>query len=339
LPNNTLVSIIIPSWNGKHWLQKCLPTISAQTFRGFEIIVVDNGSTDGSTEWVSADFPCVQIIRNTQNAGFGRATNQGISLARSPYVVTLNNDTQVASNWLECLMRVVQNEPRVGMWASKMVFAEQPEVINSAGICVDKCGIAWDGMGGDLDRADDIEPREVFGPCGGAALYSRAMLNDVGLFDEDFFAYHEDVDLAWRARLRGWRCLYVPTAVVHHYHSAAMKDTVTDKWRLLGRNKIAMILKNYPAPQLFWYAPLILAYDLMMATYGLVTRGEASHILGRKDGLMNWQFWWRKRMLIQSRRTMTSSDWEKIVLPIATPWAIRRRFRYLTRIGTSDVHG
>ncbi|MBI5879021.1 MAG: glycosyltransferase family 2 protein [Chloroflexi bacterium] len=338
MPNNTLVSIVIPTWNGKKWLQKCLPTVCAQTFREFETVVVDNGSTDGTTEWISANFPSVRVICNPCNFGFGRATNQGIISTCSPYVVTLNNDTEVATDWLECLMRTAQKEPYIGMWASKMIFAEQRKIINSTGISIDKCGIAWDRMGGDEDRANGSEPFEVFGPCGGAALYSRDMLEDVGLFDEDFFAYHDDVDLAWRGRLRGWHCRYVPTAVVYHYHSSSTRDAISGKWRLLGRNKIAMILKNYPSPQLWWYAPFIIAYDLMMSLYALCTRGESSHILGRVDGLREWHVHWRKRMLIQQRRTMTSAEWERIVSPIPSPWAVFRRFRHLTSLSRSKIY-
>jgi GT2 family glycosyltransferase len=336
LPNPTLVSIVIPNWNGKHWLQKCLPTIAEQTFGDYEVIVVDNGSTDGSVEWVAAEFPCHKIISNAGNVGFGRSTNQGIALSANPYIVALNNDTQLAPDWLAHIMRVAQQDPQVGMWASKMVFADRPEVINSAGICLDKCAIAWDRRGGERDQPAEQGPQDVFGPCGGAALYTRKLLDDVGLFDEDFFAYLDDVDLAWRARLAGWRCLYVPDALVYHHHSSTLKRSPSRKWRLLGRNKIAMILKDYPAPQLYQYAGLILAYDLVMASFGLFARGDASHLRGRLEGWAEWRLWWGKRKPIQQHRTITTADWDKLVAPISSPWAVRKRYLHLTSVSATD---
>jgi GT2 family glycosyltransferase len=334
--NGSLVDIVIPNWNGSRWLQQCLPSIFAQSFRDFEVILVDNGSTDESVDWVRAQFPRVQIIRNKQNLGFGAATNQGIIATCSPYVATLNNDTQVAATWLESLVQAAERDPGVGMWASKMVYAEHPETIDSTGICLDKCGVAWDRLGGEPDRAYADEPREIFGPCGGAALYSRELLDNVGLIDEDFFAYLEDVDLAWRARLAGWRCQYVPTAVVHHYHSATSRHVPSRKWRLLGRNKIAMILKNYPSPQLYRYASIIFAYDVCIALLGLLVRGDASHILGRLEGAMKWRFWWHKRKSVQARRTITADDWDKIVSPVVGLRTMRRRLLSLPSIDLSQ---
>jgi GT2 family glycosyltransferase len=336
LANQALVSVVIPNWNGKHWLQRCLPALLAQSFQGFEAIVVDNGSTDGSADWIAANYPRVQILRNQCNVGFAGATNQGIALTRSKYVATLNNDTEVAVNWLELLVCAAESDPCVGMWASKMLFADCPDIINSAGICLDKCGIAWDRLGGAQDQPGDQSLQDVFGPCGGAALYSRKLLNEVGLFDEDFFAYLDDVDLAWRARLAGWRCLYVSNALVYHHHSATLRQMPSLKWRLLGRNKIAMILKDYPAPQLYQYAPLILTYDAMMSSFGLLTRGNYNHIAGRLEGWSNWQLWWQKRKPIQQRRVITSAEWDKIASPADSFWAVRQRYLHLSGIGAND---
>src|SRR5947209_8597596 len=151
----------------------------AQSFQEFEAIVIDNGSTDGSADWIAANYPHVQVIRNQRNVGFGLATNQGIEITHGRYVATLNNDTEVASNWLELLVCAAESDPGVGMWASKLLFADRVEVINSAGICMDKCGIAWDRLGGAQDRPGEPPLQDVFGPCGGAALYSRKLLNEV----------------------------------------------------------------------------------------------------------------------------------------------------------------
>jgi len=196
-----------------------LSALLAQTYSPYEIILVDNGSHDGSVDFVRARFPEVRIVENSENLGFAAGNNVAIRVARGDYIVTLNNDTRAEPEWLEELVRVVETDPQIGMCASKMLFYHHAGILNSTGISLDVAGIAWDRRGGERDNGQEHEPVEIFGPCAGAALYRREMLDEVGLFDEDFFAYHEDVDLAWRARSRGWRCMYSPRAVVHHIHS------------------------------------------------------------------------------------------------------------------------
>jgi GT2 family glycosyltransferase len=141
-----------------------------------------------------------------------------------------------------------------------MVRADDPSIVDSCGIEVDRAGIGWNRRAGEADRPEE-EPCEVFGPCAGAALYRRAMLDQVGMFDADFFAGYEDIDLAWRAQRMGWRCLYVPSARVVHRHSSTFKEGSSRKGYLLGRNKVWTLIKNYPWPQWLLHSPLILGYD------------------------------------------------------------------------------
>jgi GT2 family glycosyltransferase len=194
------VSLIILNWNGRPYLEGCLSSVMAQTYPDFEAVLVDNGSTDGSAEFVAQRFPQVHIIRHDENLGFAAGNNTAIRATQSPYVATLNNNAQVESTWLAKLGKAMEADDQVGMCASKMLYAHQPHVIDSAGLSPDVAGIAWNRRRGERDRGDDAGPREVFGACAGAALYRRATLNQIGLFDEDFFAYLEDADLAWRAR-------------------------------------------------------------------------------------------------------------------------------------------
>ncbi|MGH2524060.1 MAG: glycosyltransferase family 2 protein, partial [Anaerolineales bacterium] len=202
-----LASVVITNWNGCHFLEKCLGSLAAQTYPAVEIILVDNGSTDGSAAWVGEHFPAVRLIANARNMGFAAANNQGIRVAQGEYVALLNNDTWVEPDWLAELVQAIESGPRVGMVASKMVYADQPQVINSTGVCLDRSGVVWDRQTGLPERVSEREPVEIFGPCAGAALYRHALFDDVGVFDENFFAYLEDVDLAWRARWRGWRAI------------------------------------------------------------------------------------------------------------------------------------
>ena len=186
---------------------------------GHELIVVDNGSSDGSSAMVGAEFPEAHLIELSANSGFAGGVSVGIRQATGDWILCVNNDATVASDAIEQLLRAVESAgDEIGSAAAQMVFADEPGIINSAGIVVDKLGVASDRLLGEPVDASETTPVEVFGASGGAALYRRAMLEEVP-FDESFFAYLEDVDVAWRARMRGWRSVYVPTAVVRHQHS------------------------------------------------------------------------------------------------------------------------
>ncbi|MCK4314219.1 MAG: glycosyltransferase family 2 protein [Anaerolineae bacterium] len=328
------VAVVIVNWNGRHHLEGCLATLFAQTFTDFEVILVDNGSTDGSVEWVGMHFPQVRLISNTRNIGFAAGNNQAIRSTDAEFVVTLNNDTRVEPQWLAGLIEAVVGDPTVGMVASKMLFADRPDTINSAGIALDPAGIAWDRLGGMSDDPGERTPVEVFGPCAGAALYRRAMLGQIGLFDEDFFAYMEDVDLAWRARLAGWRCLHAPAARVYHVHSATGVEGSPFKSRLLGRNKVWLIAKNYgPTGRLLAYLPLIVLYDLAAVVFALVARGDAHSPLGRIDGIVSLLRAWRKRRAVQIlAQGNWASPWHRYLEPLVWPWQVPRRYRHITAI-------
>ena len=322
------VSVVIVNWNGREYLGQCLPSLLSQTLSPLEIILVDNGSKDGSVEWVRGAFPQVRLITNETNRGFAAANNQAFRSARGDYVATLNNDAWAEPNWLEELTRAMESDPHIGMCASKMLFADRPQIINSTGINLDWAGIAWDRRGGEVDTGQETEPVEVFGPCAGAALYRRAMLEELGGFDEDFFAYLEDVDLAWRARLAGWRCLYVPGAVVYHHHSATVGEGSYFKDYLLGRNKIWLVVKNYPMPYLLKYLPVILFYDLGTLPYTLLVRGHWGAIKGRWAALRGLRSVWRKRQVVQ-RGIRDNRGWARLMQPVDPPWRVFSRYRHL----------
>jgi GT2 family glycosyltransferase len=319
------VSVVIPNWNGRHLLERCLDALHAQTLQDIQIVVVDNGSTDGSVDWLAHHAPDVHVIANPTNRGFAAAINQGIRATNSPFVATLNNDTQPYPDWLATLLDTVQPHPRTGMGASKMLFAHAPHLINSTGIALDRAGIAWDRRSGEPDAHQDPRPTPVFGPCAGAALYRRTMLDQIGLFDEDFFAYLEDVDLAWRAQQAGWRCLYAPTATVLHHHSATGIEGSPFKSFHLGRNKVWLLLKNYPFRQLWAYAPLVVAYDLAAVTYALVARRDVHALRGRLAGAAGAARMWRKRAASASGARPDISR----LAPVEAPWRVPRRYHHI----------
>lgn len=324
------VAIIILNWNGRRFLEDCLTAVLAQTYPDYEVLLVDNGSDDGSAEWVAERFPSVCLIRNQTNLGFAMGSNQAIRASSSEFIATLNNDTHIEPGWLAELVRVMESDPTVGSCASKILFADRPHVIDSTGICMDPVGIPWDRRGGEVDEESEIEPIEVFGACAAAALYRRAMLDQIGLFDEDFFAYMEDADLAWRARLAGWRCLHVPTARLYHAHSGTAGEGTSFKNRLLGRNKVLMIAKNYPTGRLLLYLPLILLYDLAAVFYTLVFLHDPSSLQGRLAGLARLPRIWHKRKVVQALpRQNRGRPWYRFLSPLESPWQVLRRFRHL----------
>jgi GT2 family glycosyltransferase len=322
-------SVIIVNWNGRRYLEDCLRSVLAQTYDAFEVILVDNGSTDGSAEWAGATFPQVRLIRNQTNRGFAAANNQAIRATDSEFVALLNNDTVVEPGWLQALVKVMETRATIGMCASKMLLASQPDTVDSAGIAIDRAGIAWGitGSAADLDR-----PRPVFGASGGAALYRRAMLDEIGLFDEDFFAYLEDVDLAWRAQWAGWEAIYAPEAVVYHVHSGTSRTIPHFKSRLLGRNKIWLLCKNYPFPQLLWNLPLILWYEGMSLTYALVQRRFASALLGRLEALGKAPRMIAKRKQMPIR--VTANSIYRQLRPAEGPIAVLARYAHTKQMTT-----
>lgn len=318
-------SVIIPTWNGRGLLAACLEALAAQSEHDFEMVVVDNGSSDGTAEWLRLHHPQVTLIANASNAGFARAVNQGIRAAAGEYLAILNNDTEPESEWLASLLAAAGAGPRVGMVASKMLFADRPQMINSAGICVDLAGIAWDRLGGAPDAPGETERLAIFGPCGGAALYRRAMLDEIGLFDESFFAYLEDVDLAWRARAAGWGCLYAPRARVLHRHSATSIEGSPFKRYQLGRNKVWLIAKNYPFRELWWAAPLAVLYDVAAVLYALAARRDLHALRGRIAGLRSVAGYLRQRKPYPARPDIA------FMSPLVPPWRVSARYTHLER--------
>lgn len=264
--SNPPTSVVIVNYNGKKYLDTCLSSLEQQTHSHFEVIFVDNASTDGSVEYVKEHFPPVHVIENSENYGFAKGNNIGIEAAKGKYVATLNNDTRADPAWIEELTKAMETDDTLGMCASKMLFMDRPDTINSTGINVSRSGACWD-RGLEETDARYTKSDEVFGPCAGAALYRREMLDEVGLFDEDFFGYMEDVDLAFRGRLAGWGCIYVPTAKVYHVRggTGGFESDLTIYYG--NRNVIWNVVKNFPTGLLLTSLPWIIGRNLAVISY------------------------------------------------------------------------
>ncbi|MGD2145986.1 MAG: glycosyltransferase family 2 protein [Anaerolineae bacterium] len=238
------VSVIIPNWNGVEHIPSCLDSLRRQSFEGFEVIVADNGSTDGSLALLGQDYPEVQVLALGENRGFTGACNAGIRSARGAYIALLNNDTEVDAGWLAVVVAAFERHPEAGMIASKMLLFDRRDVFHTAGDFYRVNGLPGNRGVWERDEGQYDEEAFVFGACGGSAAYRRTMLEQVGMLDEDFFFSLEDVDLAWRAQLAGWRCLYAPQAIVYHKLSATGGGTTASFHD--GRNTIYLLLKDYP---------------------------------------------------------------------------------------------
>jgi hypothetical protein len=280
-PQFPLVSVIIVNYNGRAYLDACISSILSQTYPKIEIIFVDNGSSDNSTDYIKDKYPSVVIIACSENYGFAKGNNIGIEAAKGDLVATLNNDTKVTSRWVEELVQSISLDEKIGMCASKMLFMKEPEIINSTGICISRSGACWDRGMSEQDKGQYDSCTDVFGPCAGAAIYRKTMLEDIGLFDEDFCAYMEDADLAFRGRLAGWKCLYVPNAVVYHFHGGTA-GYVSDYTIYHGdRNLIWNTFKNFPTQFLITSLPWIICRNLAVVPY-YILKGHGSAILRSK---------------------------------------------------------
>jgi GT2 family glycosyltransferase len=277
----TLVSVIIVNYNGKVYLDDCIISLIEQTYPAIEIVFVDNGSNDHSIDHVKKKFPFVKIIDNKENLGFVKGVNIGINHARGEFIATLNNDTKVVPGWVEELVVAINSGKNIGMCASKMLFMKYPELINSTGICISRSGACWDRGMFERDKGQYDIITEVFGPCAGAAMYRKNMLEEIGLFDDDFYAYMEDADLAFRGRLAGWKCLYVPKAVVYHVHGGTAGYGSEYTVYYGNRNIIWNTIKNYPAKLLIFSLPWIIGRNFAVIPY-YILKGHGGTIIRSK---------------------------------------------------------
>ena len=268
-----MISAIVVNFNGAGVLSDCLRSLCEQTYPDLEVIVVDNASTDGS-EAIVADFaPRVRLFRNGSNTGYGGGINAGIALSGGDAILALNNDIILDPDCVAHLARSLDSDERLGMCAPKMLFPDGR--LNSTGLCVSRSGAAWDRDMGFENSEVQKSAEEVLGPCGGAALYRKEMLEQVGSFDESFFLYMEDVDLAFRARLAGWKCRYVPQAKVVHYSGATVGRNSDLAVYYGNRNIIWYVFKDFPARLIITSFPWILGRNLgVLMYYALHGRGR-----------------------------------------------------------------
>lgn len=303
------VTVVIVNWNGEQCLNRCLSALMSQSVRPCEIILVDNASTDASLDIVH-HFPSVRLLPQTENLGFAAGNNLAIKAASedAEWIALLNPDAYPDTRWLESLFLAVRDYPAFHALGSKLVDANNPALLDGAGDAYHVSGRVWRICHGEkISSLSQV--REVFSPCAAAALYRRSALHEVAGFDEDFFCYMEDVDLGFRLRLLGYRCLYVPESVVHHVGSAATGSQHSDFAVYHGhRNLVWTYVKNMPG-LLFWlFLPLHLVLNFVTCIYFLWL-GQGRVILKAKwDAIKSVPRMWAKRRHIQKNRRASLMD-------------------------------
>lgn len=321
-------SIIIVTYNGWPLVRQCLDALRVELRPGVDVVVVDNGSVDGTPAKIRSTFSWVKVVEPGRNLGFAAGNNLGIQDSASEFVLLVNSDVFVRPGFVDAMLAPFADSTRLGSVAATMVFQSRPERVASAGIDVFSNGLALDrAVGERLDSLTDRAP--VFGASAGAAMFRRAALVDVGLFPESFFMYLEDVDLAWRLRLGGWESVLATDAVAEHAYSASAAEGSRFKRSLLARNRVWYIVRCYPRWLLARHWWRIAAYDLMVIASAGFRRDGAS-VMGRVSSLRGIGARMAERADIQDRATATRADLERWVRP-SPPTRRLLELRRLTR--------
>ena len=305
------ITIVIPNWNGHKWLPDCLDALQRQTFRNFRTVIIDNGSVDGSVEWVKQHHPGIRLMELGENTGFAHAVNIGIQSADSPYVALLNTDTEADPAWLDNLYRALRDsDESVGAVCGKMLMKSRPDRIENAGDTL-SWQFAAEKRGYNQLAHLYNQAEEVISCCAGAALYRKSFLDKTSGFDRNFFAYLEDIDLGLRGRLMGYRYKYEPSAIVlHQGHGSGMPSA----WyvRLTTANRLRLLFKNTPGHLILRRFHSILYGQW----YFLVCqRRPIATLSGYLDFIMAMPQVLRQRRVIRASSKISSDEIDALLLP------------------------
>lgn len=306
------VSICILNYNGKHYLEACINSIYDIDYPKdrFEIVVVDNASSDGSVEFLKNKFPSVRIFEFSENLGFSGGYNRAINQINNEYIVLLNVDTKVTKNWLSELVKPA-NQKDIAACGSKMLFYDHPDLINHAGGQITIAGFGYDIDFGKKDECKINNPKYISTACGGAMLIKKSIFKEVGEFDSAYFMYFEDVDLCWRFWLYGYKILYTPSSIVLHKYSGVMGSESPQKIYLTQRNHFFNIIKNFELHNVFLALIISLGSDLFKIVVFCKKMCFVNIIFllkGNLDFLKALPIMIKKRKEIQSRRRLKDRE-------------------------------
>lgn len=282
------LTVIIPNYNGERFLKGSLESLKKQN-NAFEVIIVDNGSNDGSVDYIKNNYPEFKIIENKKNLGFAAAVNQGIKISESEYVFLLNNDVELEINCISNLLKCIENDKNIFAVSSKMIQYNDKNKIDDAGD--EYTVLGWTKRVGYCKSADLYDrEREIFSACAGASIYRKSIVDEIGCFDENFFAYMEDVDISYRARIHGYKCIYCPQAIVYHVGSGSSGSRYNEfKIKLAARNNVYVPYKNMPWPQLLINSAFLISGYLIKYIFFLRQGYGSIYLYGLKEGFNSFK--------------------------------------------------
>jgi GT2 family glycosyltransferase len=311
---DAVLTVAVLTYNGRELLQTVLPSLAAQRFRDFRTVVVDNGSRDGSAEWLAEHWPEIEVIALADNVGVTAALNVCVQAGDSELVALLNNDLELHPDCLGELVAAMRCYPRAGSAGAKLVDFHDRAVLDGAGDLLGWGGVPARRGHGERDRGQYDAPRAIFGACGAAAVYRRAAIEQVGPFDEAFYAFYEDSDWALRAQLAGWDCRYVPSAIAYHMGSATLGAEMSDFTRYhVWRNAIWLVAKDYPASALLRQAHRLAFVQAAGLRDAVRARKLAVWRRAVVDALTGLPAVLRRRRLVQRGRTRSLRELEAII--------------------------
>jgi GT2 family glycosyltransferase len=329
MPTSPSVSVIIVSWNSATYLPRCLDHLSRQTFQNFEVLLIDNGSSESGLDELKQTYSTLDLHleRLASNQGFAVANNIGARLAQGSWLALLNADAFPKPDWLEKLLDAADRHREFSFFSSRQLQFAQQDILDGAGDEYHISGLAWRRFYNHPAQVYGLNEEEVFSACAAAAIYKRDDFLQVGGFDESYFAYFEDVDLSFRLRLNGGRCLYVPGAEVCHVGSASSGKTSDFVMYHGHRNLVWTFFKNMPGYLFWWYLPLHIGMNLFFGISFLL-KGKGSAVLRAKvDAFYRLPAIIHKRRQIQERKKISARDVLKVMNRelFAPYWALRRR--------------
>jgi hypothetical protein len=322
------VSIIVVNWNGERFLEDCLGALSNQSYASREIILVDNGSSDNSVGLTRNNFPQVKVLGLTENKGFTGGNAAGLEVAQGDYIALVNNDTRADARWLENLLEPMLRDQKIGICASKLIIAGTA-CIDSAGDGMTSAGVGFNrSHGAELNAHPFLEP--VFAACAAGALYRRKMIDEIGFLDEDFFLYDEDVDLSFRAQLEGWKCVYVPDALVHHKGNATSVRLSDTHVYYHSRNLEFVWIKNMPTGLMLRFAHHKLFQEIGSFCYLCLRHWKwRPFFKAKQDALRMVPLMWKKRRAIQERRRVPNFYLRSLMTSMVSFDFVRQKIRQM----------